>query len=492
MFRRLRSRRSLRLRLAFISTAIVAVVLAGFGAGVFLFLRRALYTNLDATLARQAREIGRVTSIGDADIPPYVFGGNRPDIFIQVVDQQGRVVQRSELLGQTELPVGRRVIEVARGKREAYYTDFEVSGVHLRARVGPILDTLDNARFAGVVASLSENITDPLRRLGSLLVWVGGLGILLAGWLSWNAARAALRPVDEVAAAANEIRETGDLSRRVAPANEAELARLTSAFNAMLDRLESAQASLEKTLEGQRRFLADASHELRTPLTTMRGNLEVILRDRSVSLEDRADALRDSLDEAERMSVLVEDLLTLGRSDAGAPLPEEPVNLTEVVREAIASASEVDVVEGGDGPFVRLGTFDDLVVNGSGDRIRRLIGNLVDNAIKYTPASGTIDVSIEGADSFAVVTVADTGIGMTEEELAHAFDRFWRSDSSRGERGSGLGLAIAKSVAEEHGGSVEAISEQGRGTTMIVRLPLRAVDPAPRRGLRRRKSPSPR
>jgi signal transduction histidine kinase len=479
-------RRSLRLRLAFISTAIVAVVLAGFGAGVFLFLRRALYSNLDSSLARSTRDLGVVIS-APTETKPFIFGESRPDIFIQLVDQQGQVVQRSELLGTTMLPVGRRVIDVANGRREAYYTDLQVGGEHLRARVGPIFDEADRPQYAAIVAALSENVSDPLRRLGSLLVWVGSLGILLAGWLSWNAARAALRPVDEVAAAANEIRETGDLSRRVASANEAELARLTSAFNAMLDRLSSAQASLEKTLEGQRRFLADASHELRTPLTTMRGNIEVVLRDRSMSAEERAGALRDSLDEAERMSVLVEDLLTLGRSDAGAPLPDEPVHLTEVVSEAISSASGVDAVEGGDGPFVRLGTFEDLVVTGSGHAIRRLIENLVDNAIKYTPASGTVDVSVVAEDSFAIVTVADTGVGMKEDELAHAFDRFWRSDSSRGERGSGLGLAIAKSVAEEHGGSIEAVSEHGRGTTMTVRLPMRADErQAPKRSLRRR------
>jgi len=260
---------------------------------------------------------------------------------------------------------------------------------------------------------------------------------------------------------------TGDLSRRVPAGGSDELGQLAEAFNTMLVRLESAQQALSRSLDTQRRFVDDASHELRTPLTIMRGNLEVIARNPDMPPSDRSAALRDSIEEAERMTHLVDDLLALARVDAGMPLPDLEVALAPLVREVV---DETIVAAGERIVSVTIGS-PDAAVRGSGGLLRRLLGNLADNAIKYTAERGSVSISLVDEGDHAVITVADDGVGMTPDELAHAFDRFWRSDRSRERPGSGLGLAIAKAVVEAHGGTIEAASQPDEGTTFTIRLP---------------------
>jgi signal transduction histidine kinase len=184
--------------------------------------------------------------------------------------------------------------------------------------------------------------------------------------------------------------------------------------------------------------------------------------------EDRIAALRDAIEEAERMSRLVDDLLALARVDAGMAMPDTDVELGRLVQGvahgARPAAGERTISVAVDSEVTR--------VRGSEPLIRRLLENLVDNAVKYTSAAGAISIALREEGSDAVLTVADDGIGMNPEELAHVFDRFWRSDSSRERPGSGLGLSIAKAVAEAHRGSIEAESEVGVGTSFTVRLPL--------------------
>ncbi|HVL91337.1 MAG TPA: HAMP domain-containing sensor histidine kinase [Actinomycetota bacterium] len=454
---------SLRLRLTLVSTLVLAIVLTAFGTGVYLTLNKTLHDNLDQTLTRYTDEIIRF-------YPNTEAFRSRVDYVAQIVSPGGTeqpIWPPSSVL----LPSDERVLSVARGDEPSYYADITVSGVPLRMRVTEVVDGSGRTVAALVVAAPRANIAETLNRLRLLLAWAGVIGLALAAALSWQAAKTALRPVEEVADAATAIGETRDLSRRVDPGGEDELGKLTKAFNGMLDRLESAQTELERTLEGQRRFLADASHEMRTPLTTMRGNLEVIKASPAISPDELKAALTDSIEEAERMSRLIADLLALARADARAQPREERVRLADVVREAVMGAQTADTASGGDGPHVTVDADQSIVVRGSTEGLRRVVTNLVENAMKYTPGDGSVDVSVHREDQWAVLRVADTGLGMTTEEVAHAFDRFWRSDRSRAERGSGLGLAIVKSVVEEHGGAIVAESEPARGTTMWVRLP---------------------
>jgi len=456
---------SLRLRLTAIYTALLAIVLAVFGVAGYLAFDHTERTHIDDVLRTRAADIA-----GDVDpLSGTVFlhgpSIEHPATYVQSVDATGTVVDRNEALGVFELPISASVRAVAQGRHLAYFTTTEAAGVAMRELVAPVRV---GAKTRGAV-QLAVRLDDLEQTLGRLrlVLLLGGLGgVVVAAGLGWAVARRALRPVDDIAAAAHEIGQTQDLSRRVAAHREDELGTLVEALNGMLDRLQHARDELEQTLEGQRRFLADVSHELRTPLTTVRGNLEVILRDRALPMADRSAAIADALEEAERMSRMVEDLLELARTGVAHDRPPAPVAFGRLVEDAVESArsrpGSVPILCSVDGS---------PVVSGNADQLRRLVDNLIDNAVKYT-VEGSVDVTVAADAAAVVLSVRDTGPGMTPAEARRAFERFWRGDRSRGEPGSGLGLAIARAVAEHHGGGVSLDSRPGDGTTVTVRLPL--------------------
>jgi len=458
---------SLRLRLTLITTVVLAVVLAVFGTGVYVLLDRNLRSRLDATLDQRAGQIVRAMRVSPDVAVIRGLGFTPSNVYIQVVDTNGRIVARSEALGDVELPVDTEVIAVGKGTVKPFVRDISVRGVALRARASALTDQFGDPVGTVLIATPLKDVEDTLARLRSLLALAGVAGIALAAALGWRLARTALRPVEEIGATAQRIGATGDLTQRVSSERSDELGRLAEAFNTMLARLETAQGTLSRSLETQRRFVDDASHELRTPLTIMRGNLELVSRDPNMAPLEREAALRDAIEEAERMTRLVEDLLALARVDAGMAMPDEEVALAPLVRDV----AEATRATGGDRIVsVTIGS-DDVRVRGSERLLRRLLENLTDNAIKYTDPRGAISVSLVTEGATAILTVADDGLGMSAEELSHVFDRFWRSDSSRERPGSGLGLAIAKAVTEAHDGEIVASSEPGSGTTFTIKLP---------------------
>ena len=306
------------------------------------------------------------------------------------------------------------------------------------------------------------------------------VALLLAGSGGWMLARRALRPVDQMTLAARRI-EAEDLSLRIAgPRTDDELGRLARTLNEMLARLESGFAQV-------RRFSADASHELRTPLTVLKGEIEVALRSPRDSMEYRR-VLSSTLEEVERMARLVEDLLLLSRADAGGLRWEsERVELDHLVEEV---AKQGDVLARGKQIRVQLKELAPLIIQGDGRRLKQLLLNLVDNAIKYTPAGGEValalramaPVSSDAVDSAppareeAEIIVQDTGIGIAPEDIPRIFERFYRADPARSREagGAGLGLCIGKTIAEAHGGRIEVESSPGTGSTFRVVLPISA------------------
>lgn len=458
---------SLRVRLTLISTVVLAVVIAIFGAGVYLLLERNLRSRIDTGLVQRADEVGRAMRFSPDRAAINTFGFSKPNTYIQIVDKEGDIVARSDALGPVRLDVSEDVLEVARGRHDPFTRDVEAGGVAFRVYAKPLVDQLGQPVGTVLVAALLDDLETTLKNARGILLLAGVAGIALAAGLSWRSARTALRPVEDIAATAQQIGVTGDLSRRVPAGGEDELGKLAEAFNTMLVRLEGAQDALSRSLETQRRFVDDASHELRTPLTIMRGNLELVARNPRMPAADRAAALRDSIEEAERMTRLVDDLLALARVDAGTSLSAEEVALGPLVR---AVAEEITAVAGERVVSVTIGS-PEAKVRGFETLLRRLLENLADNAVKYTAERGAISISLVDEGNDAVVTVADDGVGMTSDEVAHAFDRFWRSDRSRERPGSGLGLAIAKTVAEAHGGRIEVTSEPDAGTTFTVRIP---------------------
>lgn len=277
-----------------------------------------------------------------------------------------------------------------------------------------------------------------------------------------------LKPVDDIVDEVEAISDGRSLHRRLAePKTHDELTRLIKTLNAMLARLEVSFATL-------RRFTADASHELKTPLTVLRSGIERSIT-HPATPDDVMAALEETLFEVNRMAEMVDSLLTLARADEGrAPLHLDEVDLRETLAEVAETASILGE-QASVGVDVQVPQ-DPVLMQVDRSRVRQLLMNLLTNAIKYTPAGGSVWIESAVEDDQVVITVRDAGIGIAPGDLSHIFDRFWRADPARSRTGArpgaGLGLAICKWIAEAHGGSIEAQSRPGRGTTFTVTLPF--------------------
>ena len=309
------------------------------------------------------------------------------------------------------------------------------------------------------------------QQLLSTFLWVLPFGVGVALLMGLWIARRALAAVDMIITEVREITDGRSLHRRLAePMEKDEIGRLIETLNQMMTRLERSFAAL-------RRFTADASHELKTPLTVLRAGVERAITTPNLP-QDTLATLEETLQVIQRMTELVDALLTLARADEGiAPLHREPVDLREIVEE-LRETGELLAEESGIRMEVATAP-EPMVVSVDATRIRQLILNLLTNAVKYTPAGGMVRMQLGAANGRITLSVADTGIGIAPGDLPHIFDRFWRADSARtrtGERpGAGLGLAICKWIAEAHGGHIDVVSRPGRGTTFTVSIPRDAA-----------------
>ncbi len=315
---------------------------------------------------------------------------------------------------------------------------------------------------SGVQVALVQESVDRLRNLSLLmlpivlLLCVGG-GYLLAG--------RALRPIEAVTAELNAIGPTNLSSRLTVPPVSDEVARLTAEINLLLERLERASAT-------ERRFASDAAHELRTPLAVLRTGLEVALARERTATENRA-ALGAAHREALSLCRIADELLMLSRLNGEVMVDRHKLNLRALLSEIagtvgpLAQAREIKLSV--DAP-------EDVFVNGNEGHLRRLIVNLLDNALKFTPAGGAIEVGLKSDANRAILRVADTGEGIHPAELPHIFDRFYRGAGSPGE-GSGLGLSLCREIARAHGGEIAAANLPAGGTAFVVSLALYREDP---------------
>ncbi|MGD1011847.1 MAG: HAMP domain-containing sensor histidine kinase [Acidimicrobiales bacterium] len=328
-----------------------------------------------------------------------------------------------------------------------------------------------------VVAIPLNGVTGTAHRLLvlELLVTLAVLiALVLAAWLT---VRIGLRPLEEITETAGAI-AAGDLTQRVKQTDDkTEVGRLGSALNVMLGRIETAFRERETSEARLRRFVADASHELRTPLTSIRGYAELFqhgLVDRPADLDT---AMRRIDSESVRMAGLVDDLLLLARLDQGRPLEREAVDLTVLVADAAQDARAVDPSRS-----VTVDAPSSCFVDGDDGRLRQLLGNLVSNALAYTPADSPIEITAalepSNGDAKARICVVDHGPGIPAEAVSHVFERFWRLDPARvhSQGGAGLGLSIVAAVAQAHGGDVSISETPGGGATFSVELP---VEPEP-------------
>jgi len=322
--------------------------------------------------------------------------------------------------------------------------------------------------------SYKEALED-VREIGAILAAGIGVALLLAIGGAYLLAQTALRPVEAVTATAREMGE-GDLAKRLPVANpKDEIGRLTTTINGLLARLDAAFRRREETLSRQRRFAADASHELRTPLTAISGHARML---DEWALEGDPQRAKQSVGvirrEASRMRSLAESLLTLTRGDEDVPMEVGRYDLGSVAKEATETArAAVDGKVSVD--FVPIE--HEITATFDRERILQVASILLDNAVKYTPEGGSVKVRVEEEDGSVALAVSDTGIGISEDQLPLVFERFYRADVARAEKGVGLGLSIARQIAETHGGTIEARSTKGVGSTFVLLLPCQKAGP---------------
>jgi heavy metal sensor kinase len=460
----------MRVKLTLYYLALLTAVLVFFGVAIYTYLARSLVTIIDDSLAATTQSIERRMRSDDIGEDSYAPEQDAPMLvapqIVQLISEDGTITDEPIPDKTHQLQVN---VEELRGitDDQVHFSTLKLlSGEQVRIALQRTRDADGQIFFIRVGQSLSP-VQKARRQLLILLAIAGPVALLLGSYGGLLLANQALNPVDRLTRAAEEI-EAGDLSKRVqVPPKMDELGRLAATFNRMIARLQAA-------FERQRQFTADASHELRTPLAVMRGDIEIALR-RERTSEDYRSVLTSNLEEIIRLSRLVEDLLMLARADAGqAVLQREPMALEELcaqMMEYLAPLAEEKEQQ----LIYHAPATTPLTVNADAQRLKQMLLNLLDNALKYTPPRGTITLALTTDNQDAVLTIADTGRGIPEEDLPHIFDRFFRHSRSTSDKtvpGFGLGLSIVRWIVHSHGGKISAESVLDKGTKFTVRLPL--------------------
>ncbi len=456
--RRWRYRYSLASRVTLLATIAVGLSVAVVAAAAYFTVRHQLMDTLDRSLSTRAEAAASTRTLKDLttnEIPSWMVGA--ADVKIGFVFADGRVETTDQGPSSERVALGKAELAVARGQRSSSLrtvetaggSDFRVAAVPTRER-GTAL----------VLAQSLDSDDYTLDKLGFVLLLFGLLGVVAAGVAGWGVARNGLRPVRRLTRAAEEIARTEQLDPIDVEGND-EVARLSRAFNAML-------AALSASRDRQRQLVADAGHELRTPLTSLRTNLELLTQADQrggLSAQSRAELMSDVAFQIDELTSLIGDLTLLAREEP-PPVALEEVELAEVVDRAVERVRrrapglhfEVEV--------------DPWLLTGDPAALERAVTNLLDNAAKWSPPLGRVRVRLDGG----TLTVEDEGHGISDADLPHVFERFYRSPESRTMPGSGLGLSIVSQVAQRHGGTVAAGRSESGGASFRLSLPG-AADP---------------
>jgi two-component system OmpR family sensor kinase len=447
----------------------ILTITSGLGYSV---LRWSLVQDLDASLLTVAQVLrdtsfptGSATGEAEAEaLLRELLGPEFYDKFFQLFDPEGHPEASSPRRRSQALRLSPEALANAVRGRRTFETVPTDGADDIRLLTMPLIRGGRVTQIVQVGMSL-HRARGALRRYLDTLVVLIPLGVALAAAGGAIIARSALRPVDEMALAARRI-TAEDLGQRISLRGTGdELDRLAETLNGMLARLAAAFTEM-------RRFAADAAHELRTPLTALKGGIEVSLR-AARSAEEYRGVLVSSLEEVERLIRLAEDLLLLSRSTAGSETPRGPVELEPLLLDVF----DVGVrLARGTGVSVRIDDMTPVNVTGDALALRRAVLNLVENAVKYTPAGGKVELSLTSGDGYASLAVQDTGIGISRADQERVFEPFVRLDAARAREtgGTGLGLAIARAIALAHGGDLTLESRPGAGSRFTLRLPLAA------------------
>jgi two-component system, OmpR family, sensor kinase len=474
---------SLRARLLAGVLAMTAVGLLAAGGGTYLALRSFLLDRVDQQLMAARAAVGRgLRQSGTSTIDTTTLDRVAPPVaFVEIRDGGGRVVAvhvASSLSGSSPEPRLPAVLHPPAAPQSGVPSrerslQFDVPAVSAAGRDRVLVSSLPGSGGVLIVAVSLADVNATLGRLVRVEALIAaGLLALLAVAAFWLLRRA-LRPLERISEVAGTIAQ-GALNVRVSPAEQrSEIGRLGLALNGMLERLEDAFARRDRSEAQLRRFVSSASHELRTPLTSIRGYAALVRRGAKHNPEDLEKSISRIESEATRMAGLIDDLLLLARLDEERPLARTRTDLAVIAHQAGDDARARDlerlITVDADGP---------VVVTGDEPRLRQIVANLLENALVHTPAGAPVRVEVGARDQMAVLAVIDTGPGITPDQAAHVFERFYRGtppgsdDTAARTPGSGLGLAIVKTIAEAHGGGATVTSRPGEGSRFEITLPL--------------------
>ena len=442
-----------RTRIAMAAAVAVAIAVLLAAGAAFVVARHALVSSTDDTLLQAAR-----TTLSR----PFIDTNDSGGTLAQVVSSNGTIIAQSPA---GKLPVGDLVRSVAKGGEEQTFTSASIGGTAFRELVVPVQAGIqiggENVPGVGTSPAALQlfvplsGVDHQLSELGVTLLLVALAGVIIAALLGFVVARTALRPLNSVTDAVEALAETTDMSLRLEEGRADELGRLRSAFNQLF-------AALERSDDQQRQLVLDASHELRTPLTSLRTNTEIMRRIEAIDPDTREQIIADMLTQIGELTTLIRDLTELARGESQVA-PATTFRLDELVDELVA----IDATHGRTRAIEITSELSPCMVHAHRERLARAIGNLLDNAIKWSPDGGTVHVTVDDG----VITVADQGPGIAPEDMPKIFDRFYRAPAARSLPGSGLGLAIVAQVASEEGGSVAVAAGDTGGTLMRLEVP---------------------
>jgi len=448
---------TLKSRFTLVAAGAVAAVALAITAVAFLAIRTDLENQVRQQIAARADSVARQAAGYHGHIPadwiPSHSAGFGVLTYTQVITAAGEV--RAPRGDAHLLTPGPQAIAVAAGHAGSFYADTQVNGVRAMVLTAPLAPGL-----AMQVAVPLTSTDQEVAKVGETLAALSAIGVLIATLLGWAVARTGLAPVTRLASVAEEVTRTGDPGRRVEVARRDELGRLATSFNAML-------GALQRSLTAQRRLVSDASHELRTPLASMRVNVDLLTENPDLPAAERQEVLMRVGDQVAELSRLVASVTDLARGEPPAA-DWAVLRLDEVAAEALEAARR-------DWPKADfVADLRPCTVDGSAERLRVAVKNLLDNSVKFGPPEGPVEVLLSRGE----FTVRDHGPGIDPDDLPFVFDRFYRAPSSRAAAGSGLGLAVVREIAHGHAGTITAEPAAGGGTVMRLTLPLTAVPPA--------------
>ncbi|HYN84697.1 MAG TPA: heavy metal sensor histidine kinase [Pyrinomonadaceae bacterium] len=462
-----------RLTLWYVSA--LALILVVFGVAVYVMLSRALHRRVDEAL-RSTLEISTTSLTHDTQEGQSSQSAaqstaaelSHPQQALMIFDDAGRLL--AEHPYEEDLHVRLPDLGAIPADEVYLYTVAEESDADDRHRLAVRRVRIPPADTPYIILASQplEAVEDELESLREILYFATPAALLLAGLGGWFLARQGLAPVAAMARSARQI-GAGSLDRQLPVANPRdELGQLATTFNELLSRLDAA-------FDEQRRFMADASHELRTPLSVMSTAASVTLKKERREEEEYREAIQMVAEQTRRLSRIVQDMFVLARADAGRyPLQDRALYLDDLLDEVARAGG---LLASDKGVSVELTNLPEAAFHGDEDLLRQMVMNLVDNAVKFTPAGGVVRLGLARRAGEYVLSVSDTGPGIPAEARDHVFERFYRADKARSrseDGGAGLGLAIARWIAQAHDGDLQLADSDGTGATFIVRLPFPA------------------